>query len=232
MHPKTTLYRAPYIVPVDTPVIENGAILTSQGKIVAVDRFSRLRAEADLVVDCEACVITPALINCHAHLELSYMAETGQDNSFFEPGDIPSWIRGLLAKRAAASTPASEVWEAAVSALAALHDSGVAMVADIGNLAESRGFAEGSLVEVEFFLEIMGVSRQASQAAQERLPLTGFSCTAHSPYADHRDLLIYLKELARQQQTLFPLHVAEPADELELLKFGAGRFQLFLEMLD
>ncbi len=73
------LYRAPYVVPVATPLIEDGGVLVAAGRIVAVDCFSRLRQESARVVELDGRILTPALINCHAHLELSHLAALGQE---------------------------------------------------------------------------------------------------------------------------------------------------------
>ena len=73
------LHRAPYVIPVSSQVIENGGVLCLKEKIVRVGKFTELQNEADKVIDHENSILTPALVNGHAHLELSYLADLGKN---------------------------------------------------------------------------------------------------------------------------------------------------------
>ena len=95
---KITIFRSPLLVTGNGPVIEDGAVIVSQGNIIDVGTYSQLHNECTNVVDCEGQILIPALINCHAHLELSWMADLDSDDEF-EYGNITSWIQGLLKKR-------------------------------------------------------------------------------------------------------------------------------------
>jgi len=219
------LYRAPYVAPVTSPLILDGGVLVNAGRIVAVDRFNRLRQEAWQVVELDCRIITPALINCHAHLELSHLADLGRE-AVPKPADITAWIRALLAKRAEA-VAIDEIIQAGRDALATLYRRGVALVCDIGNQALSRTISDGGEAECLFFQEMLGATAQAAQTSLASLaPDT--QCTAHAPYSCHPSLLKAVKERARQSGRLFPIHVAESADEIEFLQTGSGPFQQFL----
>lgn len=222
---KTTLYRAPLVVPVITPAISDGGVLVAGGRIVGVDRFNRLRPEADRVVELEGRVITPALINCHCHLELSYLAPLGREGAF-ATGDLTAWIRALLARRAEA-TPAAVIEAAGRAALAGLHRRGVALVADIGNLPESRALGDSSRTEHLFFQELLGATAPGAEAALATLSAEG-RYTAHAPYSCHPFLIRALKERSRKAGGLFSIHVAESRAEIEFLERGQGPFQEFL----
>lgn len=224
-----TLYRAPYVVPVVTRPIADGGVLVAEGRIVAVDQFRRLRAEAARVVELGGRILTPALINCHCHLELSYLADLGRGGSMAQ-GDITAWIRVLLARRAEA-VALEVIARAYQEGVAAQYRQGVALVADIGNQRSSLSLAMGSGREPEClsFLELLGMTEQAAEAA---LASTGddddLCCTAHAPYSCHPRLIQGLKERARQAGGLFPIHVAESTDEIEFLATGQGPFREFL----
>ncbi|HFQ81708.1 MAG TPA: amidohydrolase, partial [Desulfobacterales bacterium] len=90
-------YRAPLVVPVSRAPIRDGAVVAAGGRITALGSFSQLRGQGR-VVELEDCIITPALINCHSHLELSHLAELGRGN-YGTDNDITVWIRALLAVR-------------------------------------------------------------------------------------------------------------------------------------
>lgn len=221
----STLYRAPYVVPVTSAVIRDGGVLVRGGRIVAVDQFRRLRPQAGRVVELEERVITPALINCHCHLELSYLAALGQDDAL-PANDITAWIRGLLACRAEA-TPDETIIEAGRAALAKQHRRGVALVADIGNRPASRELGQGQGAEQLFFQELLGLTETAATAALAALEPEA-TATAHAPYSCHPDMIRALKEKARQRGGLFPIHVAESVDEITFLRTGTGPFLDFI----
>lgn len=222
---KPVLYRAPYVVPVTSPMIDDGGVLVSAGRIMAVGPFKRLRQEASQVVDLDRRILTPALINCHAHLELSHLADLGRE-TVTPPTDITAWIRTLLAKRAEA-VPQATILRAGQAALAALYRRGVALVCDIGNQAASLAIAEDSAAECLFFQEVLGATAPAAAAVLAALA-PDLQATAHAPYSCHPSLLKALKSRARQRGGLFPIHVAESVAEIEFLESGQGPFLQFL----
>ena len=225
------LYRAPYVVPVATPLIEDGGMLTEDGRIVAVGRFSDLQGTNAKVVDYDGHILTPALINGHAHLELSYLAHLGQDLSQAASGDIVAWIRKLLQAREQENVAEDEQEFLAWQALAQLYASGCTVVADIGNNPGSQTIGKDFKVRVLFFLEMLGLSKQAENEALERIKNSPseMRCTAHAPYSTGPELMLHLKDRARRHNHIFPLHVAESVDEIDLLQTGSGRFKGFLQ---
>ncbi|HSR36030.1 MAG TPA: amidohydrolase family protein, partial [Desulfurivibrionaceae bacterium] len=227
--PDRYIYRAPFVLPVCAPVIVDGAVITEQGRVVAVGRYGDLKETDAELVDYEGHVITPALVNGHVHLELSHLAALGQEPQGAQ-GDMPSWIAALLEQRAAA-IHLEEAAADARYALARLYAGGCAAVIDIGNLPESRTLGEGFKTAISFHQEFLGLAAASQQQAMERLQAAppDLCCTAHAPYSTGATLLRALKERTRQNKCLFPIHVAESADEIELLRNGTGRFRVFLE---
>ena len=221
------LYRAPFVVPGNGPVIADGAVLTEDGLVAAVGSYGDLKELDAQLAEYDGHVIVPALVNCHAHLELSHLAALNGDSP--TPGDMTGWIRKLLAGRV--ETPDPEmVHDAARIALARLYAGGCRGVADIGNLEESRLLGEGFKTEVLFFLELIGLSGEAEKSALASLSgIDGdLRCTAHAPYSTGPALIRALKERARAGKSLFSIHVAESAQEIEFLRTGSGPFADFL----
>lgn len=220
------LYRAPFVVPGHGPVIVDGAVLTEDGLVAAVGSYADLKDVDAQGKDYDGHVITPPLVNCHAHLELSCLAGLTGDPP--TPGDMTGWIRTLLAARA--ENPAQEiVQDAARLALARLYAGGCRAVADIGNRPESSLLGEGFKTEVLFFLELLGLCGAAEEAALAALSGIGddVRCTPHAPYSSGPALIRALKKRAGAR--LFPMHVAESAQEIEFLRTGHGPFVDFLE---
>ncbi|TBV81119.1 MAG: amidohydrolase [Desulfobulbaceae bacterium] len=103
MNKAKCLYRAPVVLPVAGPPLLNGAVLTENGRVLAVGPYAELRSEAVGLnpadeLDYDGHVLVPALVNAHCHLELSHLATLSRDLQS-EPGDLPGWIRRLLAAR-------------------------------------------------------------------------------------------------------------------------------------
>jgi aminodeoxyfutalosine deaminase len=224
------LHRAPLVAPMDGPPIEDGAVLCRQGVIIQVGKFVTLRPAADFIVDHEACVITPALVNGHTHLELSHLAGMCQavDTPF---RDITCWISSLLHRRESESVTRQEIRAAAEAALAELFRAGTLLVADIGNGMESAIQSPTDGMEVHYHLELLGLSGASVQAGRDRLaglkPET--ICTAHAPYSTAPELIRLLKRRGAAQGHLFTIHVAESAEEILFLRTGGGPFRNFLE---
>lgn len=219
------LYRAPFVVPGNGPVIVDGAVLTEDGLVAAVGSYADLKDVDAHVENYDGHVITPPLVNCHAHLELSCLA--GLTGDCPAPGDMTGWIRGLLAARA--ENPDQEIVnDAARLALARLYAGGCRAVADIGNMLESLLLGQGFKTEVFFFLELLGLCGVSEEAALASLAEIGgdVRCTAHAPYSSGPRLIRALKK--RAGGDLFPMHVAESAQEIEFLRTGGGAFVDFL----
>ena len=219
------LYRAPFVVTGNGPVIVDGAVLTEDGLVTAVGLYADLKDVDAQVEDYADHVITPALVNCHAHLELSYLAGLVVDRP--ASGDMVGWIRGLLAARAAHDDVAAQN-DASLMALARLYAGGCRAVVDIGNRVESGLIGGGFKTEVLFFLELLGLCGESEEAALTALAGIDAEvlCTAHAPYSAGPALIRALK--TRAGNNLFPMHVAESAQEIEFLRTGTGVFADFL----
>ena len=241
-----TLFRAPWLVTVNTGtdllsrhvdiqdsqfLIENGGICVAGGRIIAVGRFADLRHDYGTaeVVDYEASILTPSLVNAHVHLELSHLAGVGDTVDY--KGDLPAWIMELIADRERCRASASEIVRAGQHALDNLLASGTGLLADIGNQPVSSAIGNGARARVCFFLELLGMSKKASEAALALLNREEGSetiCTIHAPYSCHADLIRAVKKQSILQQRIFTLHVAESAAEIEFLRYGTGGFRELL----
>jgi len=242
----TTLYRAPWLVTVESEkdllsrpgegpdahfLIEDGGVCVAGDRILAVGRFDDLRQHhgAAEVVDYEASILTPSLVNAHVHLELSHLAGVG--DTVDHNGDLPAWITELLAGRERCPASEAEIIRAGKLALDDLYASGTGLLADIGNQPVSSVIGSGAEARVSFFLELLGMSKKASQEAMavlNREEGRDRSCTVHAPYSCHADLIRTVKKQTMQQQRIFTLHVAESAAEIEFLRYGTGGFREFL----
>ncbi|MBU0965234.1 MAG: amidohydrolase family protein [Proteobacteria bacterium] len=217
------VHRAPVVLPISAPPISDGAVVTEGGAIVEVGSYAQLRGRG-LVKDHEGAILLPALINCHAHLELSHLAVLGQRQP--REGGMTGWIGELLAAR---QNSADDVATAARIALDVLHEQGVARVADIGNLPESAKIGEGHPVQVHFYLEMLGFAQQSAANALARMQESQGECTSHAPYSNHASLLVAAKQRANSRKQIFSIHVAESRAEIDFLLDGSGPLRSFIE---
>ena len=241
---RTTLFRAPWLVTndsgtdllsrhVDIPdsqfLIENGGICVADDLILAVGRFADLRLDfpAAEVVEYEQSILTPSLVNAHVHLELSHLTNSGDFVDY--NGDLPAWIRQLIAGRDQCQIEEDAILQAGKRALYDLSAAGTGLLADIGNLPESATIGHGSGARVCFFQELLGMSKKGSQAAMNVMSgkkgRDKRNYTVHAPYSCHADLIRAVKQRSVQQQQIFPLHVAESTAEIEFLRNGTGGFR-------
>lgn len=216
------------MVPVGLPVIEDGAVLVRGGKIIEVGFFRNLKKETDKIFDHEGAVLVPGLINCHTHLELSFLEDLGRDNSFFTAGDIPAWIYALVHKRAELSDNVATNESLARRTLEKMYHSGVVAAADIGNLGESAAISKNSPVRTLFFLESFGLRAAEISAVENKLAgFNDLSWTGHSLYSTHSELIRRFKMRSLERNDIFPIHIAESAAEVEYLQTGEGPFADF-----
>ena len=131
---------ARWVIPMDGPVIERGAVLVDAGgRIEAVGPDAVVPRPAWAPAeDFPDALLLPGLVNTHTHLELSGLAAATP-----EP-DFAAWIRGVRARKAQRGS--EEHLAAARSGLADCYAAGVTTVADTGDsggaiqaLAEAGG---------------------------------------------------------------------------------------------
>ena len=225
-------HRAPWLVTSvegETAPIADGAVVVQNGRIVAAGPFAACGSLADKVVDHEGCVLTPSLVNGHAHLELSHLAEIGQGEA--SNGDMPGWIYELLTQREAMTVDADTITALAREALAALSESGCGLVGDIGNDPASSVIGDGSRTEVLFFLELLGLSKVGEERALSFLDSLDDEVAAspHGPYSVTPRLLQVAKKRAQRLGQKVSIHLAESEDETLFIADGSGRFPDFFK---
>jgi cytosine/adenosine deaminase-related metal-dependent hydrolase len=228
---------ARWVIPIERPPIADGALaVADDGTITAVGARADVRAAyPDAPEEHALGALLPGLVNAHAHLELSALADA-------VPGG-----RGLVAWAGTATAagralPLAQRRDAAAEAAAAAARLGTAAIGDVGNtLAAAEGIGRAGLRGV-LFHELLG-SRDAAtgdalaDAAREKTDADRqgawpaelrWTRAPHAPYSASPDLLrrIFAATAADGHPT--SIHVAEDADELALLRDGTGRWPAVL----
>jgi cytosine/adenosine deaminase-related metal-dependent hydrolase len=224
------LHRASWVVPVTDPVIADGAVVTDRNHIVDVAPFADLRKKHPdaSVKDHGSCALTPALINAHIHLELSHIpipSRKKKVNSFVD------WIETLLSMREELGSQTKAAEDAARKNLQQQHKQGVIALGDIGNTDLGSRLGSEFPGVILHFNECLGRTAKTRRAILKRVAAAPQHklFTAHAPYSTHGELIRKLKHRASLLNQPFPIHVAEPESENEMLCCGTGELYSFLK---
>ena len=231
-HPQfPVLHRAEWIVPVSSPPVPNGSVLTAGGRILARGPFNQLRKDCPgqtRIADHGRAALIPALVNAHTHLELSAM----KGKIGLPAKNFADWLYALFSLRSELDNDA--VTEAYDRGVQELLNSGTALFGDITN----GTFMDGSprAPERHIFLELLGFNRFSITAAMPPgidLPSTGsaFTIVPHSTYSVSAQIIADAKTWTRARGLPFTIHTAEHEDEVEFLRNGTGFCRSLLERL-
>lgn len=223
------LHTAPWVVPVAGAVLADGGVVVEQGKIVAVDVCPALhqRFPQAKVVHHPQTALTPALINAHIHLELSHLAPLA---AMPLTTTFTGWISQLLHLRDNLGATGAQVEETAQQVTQAQYQQGVGMLLDIGNTGLGHQLAHDFPGRLLAYKEYLGLATFTLEKNLQRLhaePETT-RCSGHAPYSTHPHLIQALKKRANALHHVFPMHVAEPAAEVDMLNQGRGEMVDFV----
>jgi len=223
-------YAAPWVLPIDSPPIPDGAILIgTDGRILAVGPEVSVPAPPGVLRDRIAdAAILPGLVNTHTHLEL-----TGLDGRDTET-EFPAWIARMIALKAArepgdflaaARRGIQDCWAGGVTTIADTGDSG-AVIQALSELGAS------GIAYHEVFGPHPDQAELAMAAAIRRITelsrlVTGrvrLGLSPHAPYSVSGPLYSRMAALAADYGMPMAVHLAESLDESLLLERAAGGF--------
>ncbi|CAK7073517.1 MAG: Atrazine chlorohydrolase [Desulfovibrio sp.] len=211
-------------------VIDNGVIVAANGRILAVEPYADYCRRADAlppekIHDLGDVTLTPGLINCHTHLELSWMGGK------IAPGlGFPAWLSRLIALDRQQSHASDEhngkALAALQNALRRMRETGTALAGDITSRIPETVLQTGAACDVALrsFLEVIGHDRATPENMAARAGAnTAFSLAGHALYSTPGESFLTAKAWCDERNLPFSMHLAEHEDETECL-FGHGRF--------
>lgn len=199
-----------------------GAILLEGERLVAAGSPQSIGQPVGVVVeDHGGAVVIPALVNAHAHLDLTHIGPQLFDGDFTHWVDMVRTCRGRLPEEIAASVREG-VRRARAGGTAVIGD-----IAGVRSTIPTLTMREGGMGGVSY-LEVFGVGRlqptaiAAMTAAVESLPAlecgVKVGIQPHAPYSCGPEMYRAAARLGRPLAT----HLAETLDELEFVAHGGG----------
>jgi cytosine/adenosine deaminase-related metal-dependent hydrolase len=212
------------------PPLPGGIVTLADDRIVAVERAGRRRADVNL----SDCAVLPGLVNAHTHLDLS-----GLRGQLRPSAQFPDWLKAVIRHRRGLS-PSQLDTDIRAGRDESLR-CGTTLLGDISGQGLSWPILSAGPARAVVFFELLGLPRSrvrrvwAGAVAWLREHPATETCrpglSPHAPYSVHVLLYALAGRLARRQAVPLATHLAETADELQLLTHRRGPFVEFLEEL-
>lgn len=229
-----TIYRADWLLPIADDPVRSGWVAIDDGRILEVGTGPAADA-----VDLGRCVILPALVNAHTHLELSYLH-----------GRIPpaprfgNWVRQVMTTRQQYPDAADpRILEPARQAIAQARRAGTGLFGDISNTLVTVPLLREAGCAAHVFHELTGFTEQDPDArvreARARIDALGagggdihMSIAPHAPYSVSAALFRAIRaDVDAHPFAVSSVHLGEPPEEIELLRHGTGDIKRVLQEL-
>ena len=174
-------------------------------------------------------ILSPGLINCHCHLELSHLKNVIPPHT-----GLIEFLCSVVTKR---DFPREVIDEEIRKAEKEMYDNGIAAVGDIGNTADTAEVKCKSKIRWQNFVEVLGFTdekaeeninhfSQVVQTLDEKLQLTNprhrTSLVPHAPYSISPKTFKLINQLTNKQ--IISIHNQEHPAEDVLYKTGGGEY--------
>ncbi len=214
---------ARFVLPVSSPVIENGFVLIEGNKIKEVGQRRELKKQPGLInVDCGDVVLLPGLVNSHSHLDYTSIARKIPPTT-----DFVSWIKSIIELKKTA-IDYEKSW---LNGATMLKNSGVTSVADIESVPSllPRIF-ESTPLRMISFIEVIGLTQDWNNDVLniiEKLHTCNLTnkkigISPHTLYSTIPAILKETLKLAREYALPVSIHLAESEEEFLMFKNCSG----------
>lgn len=229
-------YRAKWLFPVLAPPMKDAWIRVEDGIVAGMGAGNAPRHALDL----GNVAVLPALVNAHAHLEFSSLTRPiGRAGMPFPEwiAAVVQWRRGLSEDRLAQEKPL-----AIETGLRESWSGGVGLIGEIATTPWNELWYAYPSVKVVAFHELIGLSAARRRQAFEQWQLqhdalrstirhVEAGISPHAPYTIGLSAVHEAARIAKARCEPITMHLAESADEMQLLESRSGPFRALLEEL-
>jgi cytosine/adenosine deaminase-related metal-dependent hydrolase len=208
----TRTFTARWVFPVSSPPIEGGSVTVAGGRFTSVGQGDG--------EDLGDVALIPGLVNAHCHLDLTGLAGKAPPSR-----DFTGWLLRVIGHRRGSRPEQvdADIRNGISQSLAA----GTTLIGDIsGDGASAAALAQSPLASV-CFREVIGLSPERAQAAEQAMAAWPGAVSPHAPYSCGVNVF----RAAASKHRPVCTHLAETVDELELLTHRRGPFVPFLQSL-
>lgn len=244
-----TIYRASAIRDARGCDARPGTVAVAEGRVAYAGPDSELPRglrEGATVVDRTGELLLPALVNAHAHLDLTDLGPRPFDT---QTDDFVGWLRQIIDHRPQAP---DDIADAVHHGLRLSHQAGVGWIGDIAGSLDAiharRQAPSGLRLPGVSYLECFGIGEAGKAAAREldqTLDPLDFEAAAagwprgavlgiapHAPYSVGKPLYQALAGLSQRRIYRLCTHLAESPEELEFVRDATGPMADLLRELD
>lgn len=174
-------------------------------------------------------ILSPGLINCHCHLELSHLKNVIPPHT-----GLIEFLCSVVTKR---DFPREVIDKEIINAEKEMYDNGIVAVGDIGNTADTAEVKSKSRIRWQNFVEVLGFTdekadeniqhyKQVANTLETKLQISNIkhrtSLVPHAPYSISPKTFKLINELTKNQ--VISIHNQEhPAEDI-LYKTGGGEY--------
>jgi aminodeoxyfutalosine deaminase len=211
---------------------ENHVLITTpQGTVVDIQPLETAGDDVEFLDG----IITPGLINCHCHLELSHLKDVIPPHT-----GLIDFLCSVVTKR---GFDAAIIQERIAAAEKEMHENGIVAVGDIGNTADTAATKAQSKIQWQNFVEVLSFTdekstdnfnhyQQVATTMRHALQNTAIphrtTLVPHAPYTISPNTFRLINNATQQQ--LISIHNQEHPAEDELYKTGTGPYINFFKI--
>ncbi len=230
------ILKARFVIPVDGPVIENGAIAIEEGRITAVGRAREISSDPP-TIDYEDAVICPGFVNAHTHLELSLLGGRVSPSPEFS-----DWLRQLNEAIGSELSQKEQTQGAVRVGIEQSLSSGVTMVGDISRrprwtretFAQSllRGVSLGEVIAIGNRRHLLTKRLEEAASTQWQSDRLRIGISPHAPYSVAPEAMQACARRAEGIGAALCIHLAETPEEERFTRSCEGPLAELLCALD
>lgn len=213
------------VITMNGPVIENGVVVVDKGIITYAGKDTK--EKADKIIDAKGCAVLPGLINAHTHLPMTLFRGFADDLPYNK------WI-GKIQNAEMELTPA-DVKTGAYLGILEMIRSGTTSFADMYFYMDevAQAVKETGMRAALGYGIIEGINEDPETKLKNRADFfrkwngeaNGRITTMYAPHSTvscSKEILVKVKEMAREDNAGIHIHILETESELKLMKKQYG----------